>query len=415
MRRADVFAAGTSRSANRTAQGNDGHDDAAGFQSAFSRNRRSTVRPGIARMDGVVPPARLTDTNSGALSGGWQHPSRAGRADGGDLGLVGGGGNPGGFDFDVAVPAGGYKWWYVDALSADGAFGITLIAFIGSVFSPYYALARRMGHGDPLNFCALNVALYGPRRKIWAMTERGRAGISRAASSLVIGPSSVSWDGDCLTFRISETAVPIPSRLRGEVRIFPKASMSDVYRLDHTGRHRWRPIAPCSHVEIAMTDPSVRWRGDGYIDTNDGDEPLEEAFHSWTWSRANLRRGTAILYDVAARHGHASSPLALICDPQGTVESFRLPPATPLPPTRWGIARQTYAEDVSSVRIERTLESAPFYARTLISTRLFGEHTLAVHESLSLERFCAPWVQAMLPFRMPRALGLSARSKTTNV
>jgi len=25
-----------------------------------------------------------------------------------------------------------------------------------------------------------------------------------------------------------------------------------------------------------------------------------------------------------------------------------------------------------------------------------------VHESLSLDRFRAPWVQAMLPFRMPR-------------
>ncbi len=35
--------------------------------------------------------------------------------------------------------AGGYAWWYVDALSDDGRHGLTLIAFIGSVFSPYYA------------------------------------------------------------------------------------------------------------------------------------------------------------------------------------------------------------------------------------------------------------------------------------
>jgi carotenoid 1,2-hydratase len=28
----------------------------------------------------------------------------------------------------------------------------------------------------------------------------------------------------------------------------------------------------------------------------------------------------------------------------------------------------------------------------------------AVHESLSLDRFQARWVQAMLPFRMPRTL-----------
>ena len=49
--------------------------------------------------------------------------------------------------FDAAVPPGGYAWWYVDALSDDGRHGLTIIAFIGSVFSPYYACARRRGDG----------------------------------------------------------------------------------------------------------------------------------------------------------------------------------------------------------------------------------------------------------------------------
>ncbi len=78
------------------------------------------------------------------------------------------------------VPHGGYAWWYLDALSDDGAHGLTIIAFIGSVFSPYYAWARRHGPADPANHCALNVALYGPRGKRWCMTERG-AGRSAAA------------------------------------------------------------------------------------------------------------------------------------------------------------------------------------------------------------------------------------------
>ena len=62
--------------------------------------------------------------------------------------------------FDRPVPPGGYVWWYVDALSDDGRHGLTLIAFIGSVFSPYYAW-RAARRGDPLDHCALNVALYG--------------------------------------------------------------------------------------------------------------------------------------------------------------------------------------------------------------------------------------------------------------
>ena len=46
-------------------------------------------------------------------------------------------------DFNVAVPPSGYRWWYLDGLSADGQRGLTVIAFVGSVFSPYYAAARR--------------------------------------------------------------------------------------------------------------------------------------------------------------------------------------------------------------------------------------------------------------------------------
>ncbi len=67
----------------------------------------------------------------------------------------------------------GYAWWYVDALSDDGTNGITIIAFIGSVFSPYYALARRNGPADPLNHCAINVAIYRKARQ--ALGDDGAA------------------------------------------------------------------------------------------------------------------------------------------------------------------------------------------------------------------------------------------------
>jgi carotenoid 1,2-hydratase len=41
--------------------------------------------------------------------------------------------------------------------------------------------------------------------------------------------------------------------------------------------------------------------------------------------------------------------------------------------------------------------------RSVIDTHLMGESVTAIHESLSLDRFRAPWVLMMLPFRMPRA------------
>ena len=65
--------------------------------------------------------------------------------------------------FDQAVDPGGYAWWYIDAVSDDRRHGLTVIAFVGSVFSPYYAWT---GRRDPLNHCAVNVALYGPRASL---------------------------------------------------------------------------------------------------------------------------------------------------------------------------------------------------------------------------------------------------------
>jgi len=236
------------------------------------------------------------------------------------------------------------------------------------------------------------------------MTERGRGRLHRSGSALCIGPSAMTWDKDVLTVRIEETTVPIPSQLRGVVRIYPNTLNERAFALDQSGLHSWQPIAPCAHVEVQMSHPMVRWHGSGYVDTNSGDTPLEDQFCTWTWSRADLRRGTAVLYDVVRRDGSAGRS-SLLFTPAGSVEEFAPPPRVDLPMTAWRMKRQSRSDDLSALRVAKTLESAPFYARSLITTRLIGEIGWAMHESLSLDRFRSGIVQAMLPFRMPRRRG----------
>jgi carotenoid 1,2-hydratase len=91
-------------------------------------------------------------------------------------------------------------------------------------------------------------------------------------------------------------------------------------------------------------------------------------------------------------------------DARGGVED--LPPLTAaaLPRTRWSIDRRIGARDGHIPEVVSTLEDTPFYARSIVATSLADGPVAAVHESLSLDRFRAPWVRAMLPFRMPRAL-----------
>ena len=295
------------------------------------------------------------------------------------------------------VPPGGYAWWYVDALSDDRQHGITIIAFIGSVFSPWYAWA---GRKDPLDHCAVNACIYGPRVNRWAMTERKRGALARDACNLMIGPSALSWDGGVLKIRINEISAPFFKPMNGVVRVEPIGFNTHVFHLSNQGQHIWRPIAPSAHVTVAFSQPGLRWSGDGYFDMNAGDEPLENGFSDWSWSRAALSTGSTVLYDANPRMGDPLS-MALRFDHKGDFEQAPPPPLAPLPRTGWRVPRMTRSDD-GVATVARGFEDTPFYSRTLLDTKLFGERVASVHESLSLNRFANPIVRCMLPFRIPR-------------
>jgi carotenoid 1,2-hydratase len=248
------------------------------------------------------------------------------------------------------------------------------------------------------------VALYSNRRKDkgWAMTERGAATLHRTAQEFAIGPSSLCWNGDTLTISINERTMPFGHRLRGVVRVKPQALAGRTFALDSAGIHRWSPMAPRAHVDVIMDNPGLSWRGTGYLDSNDGDAPLEDSFASWHWSRAGVGNDTVIFYDVVPRQG-PEAMLALGIDKTGEITPFEPPPRLELHRTRWGVRRITRGM-AGQARVLQTLEDTPFYARSILDVRMRGQITKAVHESLSLARFQKSWVQAMLPFRMPRRI-----------
>ena len=224
--------------------------------------------------------------------------------------------------------------------------------------------------------------------------------MTRNRDELAIGKSAMSWDGVALTISVNELAVPFPSRIRGAIRLEPTGLNTKGFALDAAGRHIWRPIAPSARVSVDLTSPALHWRGEAYFDTNTGSEPLEAAFANWSWSRAMLSGGAAILYE-AERRGAERLALALRFDKSGRFESLDPPPVAKLPLTRWRMARQTRADDGEAL-VARSFEDTPFYARSLVHARLFGEPVASVHESLSLDRLANPLVRLMLPFRMPR-------------
>jgi carotenoid 1,2-hydratase len=304
--------------------------------------------------------------------------------------------------FDRPVAPDGYAWWYLDALDAQGRFGLAIIGFVGSVFSPYYAMARRRGEADPLNHCSINVGLYLPDRTVWTMTERPRGSVARSATELVVGPSALQWDGDRLRVDIDEVSAPLPSRVRGKVLVRPRFVCERDFALEPDGVHRWRPIMPLADVEVSFEKPALQWRGTGYLDTNFGDAPIERAFSSWQWTRAHLPGGVTLVDYHAHPRAGPETMLNVRLERNAILHSEEPRQRTGLATTAWGMHREVAADPGTLSRVRRTVESGPFYARSLLDITLDGNPVLAMHETLSLDRFAAGWVQAMLPFRMPR-------------
>jgi len=284
-------------------------DDADRIRPHVSSDGGSAVWSGFARNDLAISTSDLANEDSGPISGGGIGASGSGRADGSAIGAPVCESRGRGPRFDEPIARNGYAWWYLDALSDDGQHGLTIIGLVGSVFSPFYAKARRQGPADPLAHCSMNVAVYGPKRNAWAFTEHGGSDVRRYRTALVIGQSSMEWENDVLTVRFEEKTTPLPGRISGVVRIHPQTLAEDKpFVLDSHGRHRWGPIAPIARAEVEIQKPgNIRWKGLAYVDTNAGAEPIEDGFSSWNWCRTTTKERMIVTYDAfrRARDRHA--------------------------------------------------------------------------------------------------------------
>lgn len=293
-------------------------------------------------------------------------------------------------------------------MSDCGQYALVVIAFVGSVFSPYYHWA---GRRDPENHVAFNVALYGPQGACWAMTERGRARLARSADGLQIGGSSLRFDGTALHIAFDEMALPwpgqrlLPKHISGRIRIVPDAVTTDIFALDPAGHHQWAPRMPAGRATVE-TDafPGGGWSGHGYHDSNWGDRPLESDFAGWDWARGRTADGgSVILYDARLRDGtgrHLALRLA-----EGGLSPIAATDRQELPRGFWGVRAGISCDSGAVPTLVQALEDSPFYRRGLVRTALAGEEVEMMQESLDCRRLANPAVRLMLPFRMPRRTG----------
>jgi carotenoid 1,2-hydratase len=236
--------------------------------------------------------------------------------------------------------------------------------------------------------------------KRWTMTERSRRHVQRGRHRWAIGPSELHWNGQSLEIDICEWANPLPRRVCGRVLVHPHGLSQFQTNLDRHGLHRWGPIAPSARIEVDLHVPNLRWQGQAYLDSNEGDEPIDKPFLRWDWLRTAQGDGrTRVIYDTTLR----DNSQRLTCvefNAQGQATPFEAPPAHALPRSAWRVPAQARSD--TPPRLVKRLEDTPFYSRSLIDLNLHNTAHSAVHESLDVQRLTSPVVQWMLPWRMPR-------------
>ena len=249
----------------------------------------------------------------------------------------------------------------------------------------------------------MNVATYGPGGR-FTMTDRGSSALRQSRDTLEIGPSKMHWNGRQLVIDIDEIgALPMVTRVKGRITLTPAAITNIEVALTPDGRHVWRPFAPTAQIEVDLTQGN-RWQGHGYFDANFGVKALEADFKTWSWGRYPVRAGATCFYDAVRADG-TTLALGITVARDGTVQEIAPPPLTVFKRTLWALKRKTRADAGVVPKQVMPMLDAPFYARALVQTQLFGEVTIGVHEALDLTRFAKPWLKPMLAMRVPRRAG----------
>lgn len=241
------------------------------------------------------------------------------------------------------------------------------------------------------------------------MFRECRTPLRRASPErLELGPSLFELTERGLSLRFDELTSPFPRprprRLEGSLRLAADCAPGAApYPLDAKGAHLWWPIFGRARLNVEVPGAGLRWSGWGYHDANAGDAPLGGAFRSWSWGRFHVGDETIITYDARPTSG-PPSPIALAVDASGRVEPFGgETEAVACGRTGWGLPIAVRAErGEPAPRVGLGLEDGPFYARHLVTSGFRGRRVEGITETLSLERFEAPWVRFLVPFRLRR-------------
>lgn len=193
---------------------------------------------------------------------------------------------------------GAYEWWYVDALSADGKWGVVVILFRGMPMSPTYLHNPSHMHAG----CAVSVYHNGARLA-FSFTEQPLASASYASDEVRVQMEGASIVVDEKGHLMASVEMPCDADgRRVAVTLTGQSTRStDPVPTDLSERHAWVLARPRMQAKasIKLMEGSAvvvdhMFETIGYHDHNLGVRAMHHDFTDWYWGRVHCPDRTIV-------------------------------------------------------------------------------------------------------------------------
>ncbi|MBX2811240.1 MAG: hypothetical protein KTR25_05500 [Myxococcales bacterium] len=204
---------------------------------------------------------------------------------------------------EVLNTPGGFAWWYVDTINADGD-GVVVIWSFGLPFLPGYLSQARQGRGLAARLRpSFNISVYQNGKRAFYLLQE-------------YDPEQVSYDPSG-NFRFGENRItketpgrlslhiqcPIPncrSPLIGSLQLHgAPALLPEGHQPSDRLEHRWTPVLGPSKLTGQLNTASEQYvvNGAAYHDRNEGTQRLDNlGIKYWSWGRLVTSSYTFIWY-----------------------------------------------------------------------------------------------------------------------
>lgn len=308
--------------------------------------------------------------------------------------------------------SGAYEWWYVDALSDDGQWGVVFIVFRGMPMSPSY-----LRNPEDMNAgCAVSIYHRGTRIA-FSFTEQPltQASYDELRVDVHMKGASLSIDEQGVLHAVAHVPCDADGR---SIELHITGAVSHGHGTACVGSdldlHAWILAQPRmrASIDLALYEnraPVVREHIDAlaYHDHNMGRRAMHEDFCDWYWGRVHTNDSTIVflstpnscdavqhVYEVDA-HGTVSpwsdisfdyqaravSTMGLVCSKNIVMRGVSL----------------KHGPQLVECRNTVTCEDSPFYQRYVSEWVINGSSVaLGMSEYMNVARMNSSWIRPFL-------------------